>query len=382
MKSKHFHPKINLTRTSMTPLCLQIVEQMRREIIRNRVTSETRVISERCLSEELQVSRNTVHQAYQQLSSEGYITLPEVRGSCSRISNKAQDNYRQPYPTINLILPNRMSEYVSSMRRRSLELVAGLMDHAADVGISVKILPLPSSDATAQDISLWLDSFIPRSLGIVTLGSTVQTHAGFEALLRQKEVPHVFVSGNSTYAHIGSVTVDYAPGVHKMLSHLKECGHHRLLLLDFYFKPGAVFDYCARERATVIRELAGEYGLETRSIIWHRDKVNMDELSWHLRHYAWRPTALWVHNDRLGDELLPRLADLGVRLFQDLSVVGYDDCSKKFELSSLNHSRQAMAAMAVDFVDSLFKDGKPGEALHGRVPCDYFPKSSVVNCPA
>ena len=379
MKEPTFHPCIELTRTSLTPLCLQIADQLRLEIRRHRIGAGTRIVSERCLSEALAASRNTVHQAYQQLAREGYITLPEVRGSCPRVSGDAAANYRQPYPTINLILPNRMSEYVSRMRRRSLELVAGLMDHAADLGISIKITPLPSGKASPREISLWLDSFISRSLGVITLGSPAGNDPGFDALLQQNEVPHIFVSGSSSFSHIGSVTVDYAPGVHTMLQHLRECSHRRLLLADLDFSSVSSFANCACERAGVIRKLAREYGIETRTVVWGDAKKSPGELIGQLKS-SWAPTALWLHNDLLAEEVLPLLEGLGIRLFQDLSVVGYDDCSQKYALSSLNHSRQAMAAMAVDFVDSLFKHGKPGEARHGRIPCEFFGKSSVKSC--
>lgn len=379
MKELIFHPCIELTRTSLTPLCLQIADQLRCEIRRHRVAAGTRIVSERCLSDALEVSRNTVHQAYQQLAIEGFITLPELRGSCPRIAGDAATKYRQPYPTINLVLPNRMSEYVSRMRRSSLELVAGLMDHAADLGISIKITPLPPGKASPREISLWLDSFIPRSLGVITLGSPEANDPGFDALLQQDEVPHVFVSGSSSFSHIGSVTVDYAPGVHKMLQHLHECSHRHLMLVDLAFPPVSSFSNCACERAGVIQKLAREYGIETRTVVWEDAKKSPGELVGLLKS-SWAPTALWLHNDFLADEVLPLLEGLGIRLFQDLSVVGYDDCSQKYDLSSLNHSRPAMAAMAVDFVDSLFKNGKPGEARHGRVPCEYFCKSSVMSC--
>jgi GntR family transcriptional regulator of arabinose operon len=377
MREPTFHPRIELTRTSLIPLSLQIANQLRHEIRRHRVAAGTRIVSERYLSDALSVSRNTVHQAYLQLADEGYITLPEMRGSYPRISGDAASKYRQPYPTINLVLPNRMSEYVGMMRRRSLELVAGLMDHAADLGISVKITPLPSKCASSKEISLWLDSFISRTLGVITLGSPNGNDPSFDALLQQNAVPHIFVSGRSTFSHIGSVTVDYAPGVRKMLQHLGDCSHRRLLLVDLPFPPVSTFANCACERVEVIQKLAGEYGVETRTVIWKGAKSSLEEVIGQIKS-PWAPTAMWLHNDLLADELLPLLEGLGVRLFQDLSVVGYDDCSQKYALSSLNHSRQAMAAMAVDFVDNLFKHGKPGEAQHGRVPCEYFCKASVV----
>ena len=64
MASQKFRPEIRLERNSVIPLCAQLTEQIRSEIIRNRLRSGTRLVSERRLADELEINRNTVHQAY------------------------------------------------------------------------------------------------------------------------------------------------------------------------------------------------------------------------------------------------------------------------------------------------------------------------------
>ncbi len=56
-----------------TPLYIQIYEQMKEEIIRGRLKEGARLPATRKLVETLVVGRNTVENAYLQLSSEGYV---------------------------------------------------------------------------------------------------------------------------------------------------------------------------------------------------------------------------------------------------------------------------------------------------------------------
>ncbi|WFA09330.1 PLP-dependent aminotransferase family protein [Tissierella sp. Yu-01] len=55
------------------PIYIQIYEQIKNEIITEQIPGDSKLPSIRGLSETLNVSRNTVENAYQQLSSEGYI---------------------------------------------------------------------------------------------------------------------------------------------------------------------------------------------------------------------------------------------------------------------------------------------------------------------
>lgn len=62
-----------LDTTHKTPLYLQLYQQLRTKILNGELRAQTKLPSSRRLSSELQISRNTVDTAYQQLLSEGYI---------------------------------------------------------------------------------------------------------------------------------------------------------------------------------------------------------------------------------------------------------------------------------------------------------------------
>jgi GntR family transcriptional regulator/MocR family aminotransferase len=70
----------NLERDSETPLYAQVYEYIKQEIMEGRISYGTKLPSKRKLSEFLQISQNTVEQAYDQLTAEGYIESQPRRG--------------------------------------------------------------------------------------------------------------------------------------------------------------------------------------------------------------------------------------------------------------------------------------------------------------
>lgn len=69
-----------LERESETPLYEQLYEYIKQEIMSGRITYGTKLPSKRKLSDFLKISQNTVEQAYDQLTAEGYIESKPRRG--------------------------------------------------------------------------------------------------------------------------------------------------------------------------------------------------------------------------------------------------------------------------------------------------------------
>jgi len=65
---------LHINRGSNLPIYQQIYEQMKRDILTGKLPVASRIISTRMLARDLQVGRNSVENAYDQLRLEGYIT--------------------------------------------------------------------------------------------------------------------------------------------------------------------------------------------------------------------------------------------------------------------------------------------------------------------
>ncbi len=381
MKSCKFTPVINLDRDSVIPLRAQIVDQLRRNIVRNRLSAGTKIVSERQLADELEVNRNTIHQAYEQLVSEGLLSVSELRGGGMVISPDASGHYRNSFPSLNLILPYRFSEQLKFSNLQGLEIIGAIMDRAAELHISVNIMALPSTDLTRAEAEAWLEDFLPRSIGIITLG--LRTHdfnAPFKELLNCRTLPHVFVSGTSPLPHISSVTADVATGAREMLKCLKSFGHKHLGIAAAKTPQLAQFKNSAYERGATIGQQAAAHGFQTTMLdipFTPGKPVNTGTFVREFLNLKQPPTALWIQNDNIAEQLLPELEAAGLRVPEMLSVIGYDNSCRSYELSTIDHPREEIGTQAVDIIAELFDHGEPGDVLHRKIPSHFILRKSI-----
>lgn len=380
MASQKFRPEIRLERNSVIPLCAQLTEQIRSEIIRNRLRSGTRLVSERRLADELEINRNTVHQAYGLLASEDILSVSKVRGGGMVVSENISRHYRAPFPSLNLILPYKFSEQLKFSNLRGLEMIAGVMDRAAEQHISINILDLPDPDSSAENMKAWLDSFVPRSIGVITFGARSRSFDPvFEEVLKEWTLPHVFVSASGRYSHISSITVNLVPGVSEMLKVLSAYGHKCLGIIAIPPVQHPQFLNCAFLRGNMIEQLASEYKIRTVTIpLADMDHVEPVEIADRILALTPRPTALWVQNDEIAEKLIAELERRGMHIPLDFSVIGYDNTGKNPDLSTFDHSRFEIGALAVDVVAELFDHGKPGDALQRTVDSSFLLRGSVA----
>jgi DNA-binding LacI/PurR family transcriptional regulator/biotin operon repressor len=381
MKISKFKPEISLDRDSVIPLRAQIVEQLRKGIIRNRLAAGTKLISERQLANKLEINRNTVHQAYEQLAEDGYLAASELRGGGMVVAPTASEYYRAPFPSLNLILPYRFSEQLKLSNLQGLEIIGGIMDRAAELHISVNITALPEVTLPKDEIENWLEMFIPRSIGIITLGLRSRAFDPvFGELLQCRMLPHVFVSGTSPLPHVSSVTSSTAQGAKEMLQCLKKFGHRHLAVAAISPYPQNQFQNCAFERGETIVRLASKYGISTSLIPIDALAVPEQFDYQHLidRLLTDRPTAIWIQNDEFARYLGEELSRRGLRVPEDISLIGYDNLSTADELSTIDHSRAAIGAQAVNIIAELFDHGSPGDALHRTIASNFIQRKSIT----
>ncbi|MBE9167744.1 PLP-dependent aminotransferase family protein [Pleurocapsales cyanobacterium LEGE 06147] len=81
---------ITLDRDSSVPLYSQVAEEIRQAILQGRLKQEQKLPSSRTLAESLGISRITVTQSYEQLTSEGYLETRKGSGSyvCSQLPDE------------------------------------------------------------------------------------------------------------------------------------------------------------------------------------------------------------------------------------------------------------------------------------------------------
>lgn len=164
--------------------------------------------------------------------------------------------------------------------------------------------------------------------GIIIVGLNEQ-HPEIEVLLRRK-MPFVIVDGDSVVAPC--INVDDEMGAFQAASHLLDAGHRDILTLTFEL------DYSAAHTDKVYgvgqRRLAGFRRAFTQAgVPWDDDFLiptpSSVESGAEAFRALWsagrRPTALLSMADIMAIGVLEAAAELGVRVPDDLSVIGFDD---------------------------------------------------------
>lgn len=103
-------PHIALDKGSGVPLCRQIQAALRREIIDGRLIAGQRLPSSRVLAKKLCASRNTVLEAFERLTADGYL-IGRV-GSGTRVARPQPHTYLSELPRLSPIKVKTFREAV------------------------------------------------------------------------------------------------------------------------------------------------------------------------------------------------------------------------------------------------------------------------------
>lgn len=118
-----------------------------------------------------------------------------------------------------------------------------------------------------------------------------------------------------------SVTVDDAAGSAQIAAHLAGLGHRRVA-----YVPGIPTLVSAVRRLKAFKEAAAHFSLEVTEIqlAGHRQQFSGSDLEWLSLPPRQRPTAVVCWNDSTAYSLLEQCHRRGLRLPDDLAVVGFD----------------------------------------------------------
>lgn len=177
---------------------------------------------------------------------------------------------------------------------------------------------------------------IPRELlsekakdtdGLVCIGTFVQSDA--EQVRRMKK-PAVFVDAAGDRAETDSIVVDFAFSVQQALDHLTGYGHTRIAFI------GGVDRDADGRRIEDLRETIFRSYMKSRGLL-REDYIRLDhytpksgyQLAGELLREAEtdRPTAVLAANDSIAVGVYRAAQELGLRIPQDLSVIGFNDVS-------------------------------------------------------
>ena len=195
----------------------------------------------------------------------------------------------------------------------------------------------------------------------------LNTNVEFETYL-----PTVAVSGHKTGPNVTNVTLDHTLSAQLAIRHLHELGHRRIA-----FMKGQQFSVDSKYRWQAILAAAKEFGIKV-----------LPELTLELQANSWSPdlgyipikefiskkpsfTAIFCFNDTAAIGAIRALSESGLRIPEDVSVIGFDDIlSAAYQRPSLTTIRQPLRAMGTIAARTLLE-----KIAH---PEEHFPEEIVM----
>lgn len=244
---------------------------------------------------------------------------PELRRKVLRVVKKL--NYQ----------PSRTAQRLRAKRSRVIGLVIsdiqnpfftsvvrGAEDAAYEQGYS---LVLCDSDEDPEKEKLYTDVMRAEGVAGVIVATTSDAHSHIQNLLAHN-IPVVAIDRQVKDRRVDSVVVANAKGAFMAMEHLLQLGHRRIGDVSMRFLP------TGKERQAGYLRALRKYGVRGSRRLMRSGVPKPEEgyeLARQLLSLDPRPTAIFVDNNMMMLGALQAIRESGVRVPQELSVVGFDD---------------------------------------------------------
>src|ERR1700741_1951723 len=174
--------------------------------------------------------------------------------------------------------------------------------------------------------------------GLITIDTSID---------EEPTVPTVAVAGHQKVENVTNIILDHRRAAELGLRHLKELGHERIAFLRGQTKSSA-----SASRWEAIQEVAQEFDIQIRPelVLQLEGMESTPELGYPYgkaliaRNVPF--TALFAYNDISAIGAMRAFQEAGLRVPEDISVVGFDDVSlASFSIPPLTTVRQPLAKM-------------------------------------
>lgn len=349
------------------PIYGGLMASLRKGIVAKGLQGGDFLATEQDLCRESGLSRVSVRRATEQLIREGIVERRPGKGLFVRQKDRQTRVVQVVVPDMSFEQCVQIARGVQNIgTQNGYQLQVYDAHNQMDRDIAV-LKQLPEQDIQGAVILSWHH---PRFTEVV-----------FE--LKQRRFPFVLVDEHSSDPDIHSVTADNTAGGYLAGEAIVKAGHRRIGFV------GNVATQTVRARLEGMRDAIGDHGLPfDRSLVMDLNVQPQENWSQRIADCTRqllsrpdRPTAIFFSNDQVAADGYQTARAMGLRIPQDLSIVGFDNSPIcRWLAPTLASIRQPSMEMGQAAMNLLLKqwNGPAAKAAQLTLPVKWVPGDSIA----
>lgn len=323
--------------------------EIKKLIEKGKYIPNQRISSESELTQQFGVSRHTVRKAINDLVNEGWLYTEQGSGTFC-----ADRNAKQPAEKTIALLTTYISNYIFP------SIINGVESYLSSKGYTL-LLYSTNNDLNKEKICL--ENLFNRNIaGLIvepTKSNFYNPNLKYYLNLERKKIPYLMINAYYPELNPYSLTVDDELGAYIATEHLIKLGHTSIAGI---FKTD---DQQGVKRMQGFIKAHREHGIPILPNMFlpyttiEKEKVLNEEFR-KLLNSEQRPTGLFCYNDEIALTALDVIRQYGIRVPDDLSIVGFDDSNlataSEVKLTTVSHPKSEMGRKAAEIIIRLIEN--------------------------
>ncbi|MDO4544972.1 MAG: GntR family transcriptional regulator [Bacillota bacterium] len=334
---------------------MRLVDWIKEQVETGALTAGQKLPTEAAMAEQFSVSRHTVRQALAFMENEGL--LYSIQGSGTYIS---EDMERVPPEDGE---PEQRSNSIGMLLSDSIQyifpdIIQGVSEYLMSRGYLLNVAFTGGNFFHEKDV---LDKLMEANLaGIIIEPLSYGMALNNDALYAEvaEKIPMLMIHTDRSRV-CPTLSLCDGEGTYMLANHLLDMGHTEIGSIYAFDEPTAAPRYSgflnAMHEKNVTHRDDNDIWIKRRNLndLFHPEgKLPLERMLKEV-------TAVICHDDRIAYALIRHLRDQGIRVPEDISVVGYDDsvyATLDMQITSVTHPKEKYGKRAAQAILEMIRD--------------------------
>ena len=343
-----------------------------------------KISSESELMKQFSVSRHTVRLAVGELVNQGWLYREQGAGTFCADRSKEDINKSISNQKNIAIITTYISDYIFP------SIIRGAESYLSKNGYHVSLFSTNNDhDKERHFLERILTQHFDGVIVEPTRSAISNPNINYYLNLERQEIPYIMINAFYDELEPLSITVNDEKGGFIQTQHLIELGHEKIV---GFFKnddgqgPKRMKGFLQAHRKSGIRINPNNIITYKTEEKYHQPKEELERLLDVPEKE--RPTAVVCYNDELAVALLDVIRDKGMKVPEDISIVGFDDSFlaevSEVKLTSVQHPKAELGELAGKMILDLVKSssGNPQKSKEVFEPIVFEPELMIRNSTA